>query len=409
MRMERVIFHVDVNSAFLSWEATRRVANGEPDLRLIPSCIGGDPSKRTSIVTAKSIPAKNYGINTGEPVSMALRKCPGLVVVAPDFKLYQECSRAFIKICREYAPKLEQFSIDECFLDMTGTELIYPDPIATAHEIKNRIRDELGFTVNIGIGNNKLLAKMASDFEKPDKVHTLFKDEIKEKMWPLPIGELFLAGRASATRLKSMQINTIGELAKADPKYVKSFLGDKAGEILYEFANGIDDSEVTEESEDAKSYSMSTTLEENVTSYEEAYRILMMLSDHVSRRLRSDGVQAGCVAVTIRSTDFKNRSHQRKLDEMTDISSEIYEITKELFAEMWDGKTPLRLLNVSLSDVTKEEIRQLSLFDDEAREKSRKMDKTMDAIRDRFGKGTIQRGSEYINSYGTNAQRMKDN
>ena len=168
--MERLIFHVDVNSAFLSWEATRRVSQGEPDIRLIPSAIGGDREKRTGVILAKSIPAKKYGIKTGEPVAMALRKCPDLFLARPDFKLYEQSSKAFMDICREIAPVVEKVSIDECFLDMTGTHRIYPDPVAIAHTIRNRIRSELGFTVNVGIGNCKLLAKMASDCEKPDKV-----------------------------------------------------------------------------------------------------------------------------------------------------------------------------------------------------------------------------------------------
>ena len=179
---ERLIFHVDVNSAFLSWEATRRVKNGEPDLRLIPSCIGGDPESRRGVVLAKSIPAKAFKIKTGEPIAMALRKCPQLVIAKPDFKLYSACSKAFKDICRSYAPVVEEFSIDECFMDMTGTGHTYPDPVALAHTIKNKIRDELGFTVNIGIGRNKLCAKMASDFEKPDKVHTLYPEEIPDKL-----------------------------------------------------------------------------------------------------------------------------------------------------------------------------------------------------------------------------------
>ena len=185
----KLIFHVDVNSAYLSWEASRRVANGESDIRLIPAVIGGDREKRTGVVLAKSIPAKKLGINTGEPIGMALRKCPELVIAKPDFRLYEENSKKFMDICREYTPVVEKASIDECYLDMSGTHRIYPDPVALAHTIKDRIRNELGFTVNIGIGDCKLLAKMASDFEKPDKVHTLFVSEIESKMWPLPIGD----------------------------------------------------------------------------------------------------------------------------------------------------------------------------------------------------------------------------
>lgn len=370
---------------------------GLPDLRLVPSIVGGDPGSRRSIVAAKSIPAKKYDIKTGEPVSMALRKCPELIVVPPDFSLYHQCSEAFISICKQYALIVEQASIDECYLDMTGTELIYPDPIETAMEIKNKIRDELGFTVNIGVGNNKLSAKMASDFEKPDKIHTLFRNEIPEKMWPLPVGELFLCGKSSASRLRSMQINTIGDLAKSDPSYIKMLLGEKGGTMLYCYANGIDDSPVTDVYNEAKSYGNSTTLEENITTAEEADQILLMLADTVSRRMRKDSVRASCIAVTIRDTEFNNKSHQRHLMESTDISSEIYTIATELFREIWDGKTPLRLLNITLSDVSDEdEPVQLSLFTDESKEKSRKMDRAADSIRDRFGSSAIRRGSEML-------------
>ena len=212
----RLIFHVDVNSAFLSWEAVRRIREDQAeDLRKIPSIVGGDPGKRTSVVLAKSVPAKRYGIVTGEPVASALRKCPNLVVVASDFQLYKASSKAFKDICREVAPVVEEFSIDECFLDMTGTSLLYPDPIKTAYELKDRIKNELGFTVNIGIGPNKLLAKMAGDFEKPDKVHTLFMEEIPKKMWPLPIEDLLFCGKATSEKLRRGQITTIGSLAVA--------------------------------------------------------------------------------------------------------------------------------------------------------------------------------------------------
>lgn len=390
--MERVIFHVDVNSAFLSWEAARRVADGESDLRLVPSAVGGDPNSRVSIISAKSIPAKKYGITTGEPVSLALRKCPELVVVPPDFKLYRKCSADFIAICRTYTPLLEQFSIDECFLDMTGMELIYPDIVATAYDLKNRIREELGFTVNVGVGSNKLLAKMASDFEKPDKVHTLFYNEIAAKMWPLPIGDLFLAGKSATQKLIGAHIRTIGDLAAQDEKYIKNLLGEKSGALLYSYAHGIDDSELSSEREDAKSYSMSTTLEENVVTKERAYDILRMLSETVSHKMRQDGAYAGCVSVTIRSDEFVNKSHQRMLYNPTNISSEVFSTAKMLFDEMWDEKTPLRLLNVGLSNITKEEYEQLSLFTDESKEKSRKVDKLMDTLSDKYGKNVVKRG-----------------
>ena len=393
--MRKLIFHIDVNSAYLSWEAARRVRNGEPDLRLIPSAIGGDPEKRTGVILAKSIPAKKYKITTGEPVAMALRKCPDLVLAKPDFKLYVQNSRAFLEICKKYAPVVEQVSIDECFCDFNNTERIYPDPMELAHRIKDEIRDTLGFTVNVGISENKLLAKMASDFEKPDKVHTLYPGEIPTKMWPLPVGELFTVGRATAQRLIQARIETIGDLAHTDPAQLTQMFGPKMGSHLYRYANGVSNSPVLAEPEEAKGYSISTTLEDNVETTEAAHHILLALADSVAARMRADGFKAWCVGVTIRSNDFKNKSHQLKLGEPTDGTNEIYELAKKLFSELWNGKTPLRLLGIALTDLTKEEYTQTSIFAaaDEKKEKSKKLDRTVDALRSKYGRATIQRGA----------------
>lgn len=390
--MERLIFHLDINSAFLSWEATRRVANGEEDLRLIPSVVGGDPSKRTSIVTAKSIPAKKYGINTGEPVSMAMRKCPGLVVVRGDFDLYVKCSKAFKAICKEYAPVMESFSIDEVFMDMTGTKQIYPDPIKLAHTIKDRIRDELGFTANVGIGRNKLCAKMASDFEKPDKVHTLFPDEIKSKMWPLPVGELFTCGKMNSKRLTEAGIITIGDLASASLEQLTKLVGDNYALHLHEYANGIDDDEVREEREDAKGYSAETTVEDSLTSMTDVERILLAQADIVSARLRSDDVRCSCVCVKYRTDDFVNKTHQRKIKTSTNITDEIYEVAVSLMKECWKLE-PLRLIGLSLTDIDRDSFEQLSFIVDERKEKLKMLDKAMDEIRVRFGDDSVKRAS----------------
>ncbi len=393
--MERIIFHIDVNSAFLSWEAAKRVKNGEADIRLIPSAIGGDRDKRTGVILAKSIPAKKFGIKTGEPIGMALRKCPDLYLAKPDFRLYVKCSKAFMDICREYTPVVEKYSIDECFLDMTGTNMLYPDPIAAAYEIKDRIYRELGFTVNVGIGPCKILAKMASDFEKPNKVHTLFYDEVPKKMWPLPVGELFSIGHSTADKLECAGIKTIGDLAMLDLTSVQSLIGDKIGKQIHDYANGIDPSPVLEEPEEAKGYSISTTLEEDVVTSEKAYKILLALADSVSARMRADDKKAFCVGVTIRGNNFKNHSHQHTLDEATDITTEIYNVSKKLFSELWDKKTPLRLLGISLTQITDEDNTQLSFFPTETKEKERRLDKAMDSIRSRFGSETVVRASNY--------------
>ena len=389
----RLIFHIDVNSAFLSWEAARRVSLGEDDIRLIPSAIGGDRDKRTGVILAKSIPAKKYGIRTGEPVAMALRKCPDLVLARPDFRLYEKSSKAFMDICREYAPVVEKYSIDECFLDMSGTHKLYPDPTVIANTIKDKIRDTLGFTVNVGIGDCKILAKMASDFEKPDKVHTLYRHEIPQKMWPISVRGLFSVGAATAEKLERAQIRTIGELANTPLERVQRIVGIKLGKQIHDYANGIDPSPVLAAPEEIKGYSISTTLAEDVVTKEQACKVILALTDSVTARMRADGIKAHCVAVSIRSNDFKTRSHQKKLPEATDISTEVYALCKQLFTELWDGHTPLRLLGVSLTELTKDDTPQMTFFPDKKKERSRKLDKAYDAINKKFGPAAIQRGT----------------
>ena len=389
----RRIFHVDVNSAYLSWEAVRRIAEGGEDIRLIASASGGAQDRRTSVILSKSVPAKKSGVRTGEPVAMALRKCPQLRVFPPDFRLYEQNSRAFVKICREYTPVVEKFSIDECFLDMTGIRRAREDAVGLAGEIGGRIRNELGFTVNVGIGPNKLLAKTASDFEKPDRVHTLFFEELAEKFWPLPVRELYSVGGSTADRLEGAGIRTIGELAGTDARYLAGLFGEKRGAQLLRFANGEDDSPVPAEPEPAKGYSISTTFDEDVVSAEQAREILHLLASDVTARMRMDRAKAFCVSVVIRSNAFRNRSHQRRLREASDITAEICAAAKQLFSELWDGRTPMRLLGVALTDIVYGEETQLTMLPDEGREKARRFDRAVDAIRNKFGSDAIRSGS----------------
>ena len=395
---KQIIFHIDVNSAFLSWEAAKRVKNGEKDLRNIPSAIGGDKEKRVGIILAKSIPAKKMGVKTGEPIGMALKKCPDLVFAKPDFLLYERCSKAFMDICSEYSPTVEKYSIDECFIDMSGTENIYDDIIAVAYEIKDRIRETLGFTVNIGVSDVKILAKMASDFEKPDKVHTLFSDEVESKMWQLEIGSLFSMGRSTAEKLRSVGINTIGSFARLDLKTVQALIGEKRGLQLWNYSRGIDDSKVEGTPEAAKGYSVSTTLEKDVESEDEAEQVLLALADSVSSRMRMDRVQATCIGVTVRYNNFKEKAHQKSLLEPTDITTDIFSTSKILFAEIWDKNTPIRLLGISLTGIVRDGEIQISAFNvDGEKEKARRLDKTIDSLRSQFGNDKIIRGANCNN------------
>lgn len=390
---EQVIFHIDVNSAFLSWEAVDRLRHGETvDLRLIPSAVGGDIESRHGVILAKSIPAKKYKVTTGEPVVDALKKCPNLVLVKPRHGLYQEMSAAFIRILNQYTDRIEQFSVDEAFMDMTGTGRLFGAPVEAANRIKDQIKKELGFTVNVGISSCKLLAKMASDFEKPDKVHTLFPEEMEKKMWPLPVGDLFFAGKAATKRLNEIGIRTIGDLANADRDMITRVLK-KQGDVLWRYANGLDDSKVEPIRPDAKGYSNSTTISFDVTDAKTAKEILRDLTDHVCQRLRRDDVKVESVSVQFRFNNLTRASHQGALPTATNITQEIYAMVCKLFDEKWDG-TPIRLLGVATTKVSKEDCgRQMKLFDDTDYEKLERLDKAMDSIRNRFGSNAVMRAS----------------
>lgn len=392
---QKVIFHIDVNSAFLSWEAVHRIRDlgAEEDLREMDSAVGGDISKRHGIILAKSSSAKKYGIRTGEPITDALKKCPHLVLVPPNRPLYQQCSQAFMEILRQYSPVVEQYSIDEAFVDMTGMELLFGSPLEAAHQIKNQIHQELGFTVNIGVATNKLLAKMASDFQKPDKVHTLFPEEIEAKMWPLPVEELFFVGHSTAKKLHTLGIKTIGQLAKSDRELLKSHLK-KHGEVVWDFANGRDVSEVTTKSAENKGYGNSTTISFDVTDSDTAKKILLGLAETVSSRLREHGAKMEVVSVQIRYSDLTRNSHQCVLENGTNVTDEIYRTSCRLFDELWDG-TPIRLLGIQTSRISEQGgYRQLTLFEEESdHEKLEKLDQAMDQIRTRFGQNAVMRAS----------------
>ena len=392
--MKNIIYHIDVNSAFLSWEAVYRLAHkgGTVDLREIPSAVGGDMAMRHGIILAKSIPAKKYGIQTGETILEAQRKCPNLVLVPPNYSLYEKCSAAFMNILREYSDIVEQYSIDEAFIDMTASCHLFGEPVEVAEQIKDHIREKLGFTVNIGVSSNKLLAKMASDFKKPDKVHTLYPEEIQQKMWPLPVSELFFVGRATAKKLFSVGIKTIGELAAADPVWLKSILK-KQGEVIWGFANGIDLSPVLDQPPANKGYGNSTTTPYDVTDVETADRVLLALAETVGNRLRDDNVQIEVVSVGIRYADLSYVSHQRVLKTATNLTWEIYQAACGLFLELWN-REPIRHLGIHTGRVKHDDFfRQPTLFDEVDYDKLEKLDKTVDSLRKRFGMDSVMRAA----------------
>lgn len=392
---QRVIFHVDANSAFLSWTAVYKlkVLGETEDLRLVPSVVAGDKESRHGIILAKSQPAKKYGIQTGEPLFQALEKCPDLRVVPPDYPLYVEASRHFVAMLRQFSPVVEQYSIDEAWVDMTGTEGLWGSPRLAAETMRQRIYDELGFTVNIGISSNKILAKMAGDFEKPNKVHTLFPEEMERKFWPLPVRDLFLVGPATERKLKLLGIYTIGDLAKADVQILKKRLG-KHGETIWHFANGRNAEAVAAQPAENKGYGNSVTTATDVTSHQQAYQVLLGLCETTAARMRKDSQCGRCVSVHLRTADFHHDSHQLLLHGSTNITREIFDAACRAFDELWDGITPLRQLGVQVTRLSKEPYQQYDLFSGvspEKFERKLRLDETVDTLRDKFGEDIIRR------------------
>jgi len=415
-----IIFHIDVNSAYLSWSAVEQLKNGaETDLREIPAIISGDQQSRHGVVLAKSVPAKKYGIRTGESVANAFRKCPNLVSIPPDHEMYSRYSHALMDFLKTYTPDIEQVSVDECYMDFTGIANRFVSPVEGAMEIKNEVYRRFGFTVNVGISSNKLLAKMASDFEKPNKVHTLFPEEIQVKMWPLPIGELYMAGRSSVAALEKLEVRTIGDLAQMDVRLVELHLKSH-GRKLWEFSNGIDASQVESERAEAKGIGNSTTLAQDVVTEEEASRVLFRLAESVGARLRKAGQRAGMLSVEIKYYNFETCSHQKQLFQDTNSDRVIHNAAMELFRELWNGE-PIRLLGIRSSKLSEEgEPQQLSIFDIQPQQKKRKLptrkqeqlDKALDQIRKRYGESSVVRGSSLSSSRSSisrNAEEKDEN
>jgi DNA polymerase-4 len=387
------IMHIDANSAYLSWTATELLKRGHPeDIRELPAVIAGDPQTRQGIILAKSIKAKAKGISTGVSLMEAKKLCPGLQVFPPDYDLYLKSSEAMHNILAEYSPTIERYSIDESWIDFTGCESLFGDPVELAYQIKDRIKTELGFTVNVGVSVNKLLAKMGSEMRKPDMVHTLFPSQIEEKMWPLPASELFFVGRATSRKLREVGITTIGQIAKTDVNVLKSLLKPVHGQLVHDYANGIDSSPVTPNNTIVqKGLGNSTTIPYDVTNTEEAFKVLLALSERVGTRLRKLHCFAGVVSVTIRNSDLFFYRHQRKLTGKVGTTTELYDLVCSIFKEMWHGDA-IRQLGVHLSDLSSDSMKQLSFDDRDDEERLLKIDQTVDTIRSKYGDSAVMRG-----------------
>ena len=391
--MEKQILHVDVNNAFLSWTAVEMLKEGSKiDIRQIPAIIGGDESKRSGIVLAKSMKAKECGVKTADTIYQARIKCPNLKIFPSNFPIYRKYSNQLYQLLLEYTDKIERFSIDECFLDMTNY-LRNDTLLNKGYEINRRVREELGFTVNVGVANNKLLAKMASDFTKPDRVHTLWKEEIPEKMWTLPVSELFMLGKKTVPKLYNMQIKTIGDLAKTDKTKLEKKFG-KHGILMWEYANGIDSSEVKYLPEKPKCIGNSVTLPKNISDIDKLEEIVLTISEQVAYRLRKEKLFASTVNVQLRTKNFEDTSHQKKLPEATDTTKQIYMTAKELLHEMYHKGQEIRLVGVRVDNLTDKKDEQISLFNTNKNEKQEKLDKVIDQLKNKYGYNAVTRATK---------------
>ncbi len=393
-----IIFHIDVNNAYLSWSALKLLKEGGTvDLREVPSIVGGDRETRHGIVVAKSTPAKALGIRTADTVASALQKCPTLVMVPPDHDFYSSQGRALIEYLSSICPRIERMSIDECFMDFEPIRGDFPSPEKAAYFIRDSVQEKFHYTVNVGVSDRKVLAKMGSDLIKPNRVNTLYASEIREKMWPLPIGRLFMCGKSSAALLEKMGVHTIGDLATTDPKLAESWLKSH-GRLLWEYANGIDASVVEPAPSRAKGIGRSVTLSKDATDAAEAHRVLTQLSKSVGERLEKHGFLAGGVSTEIKYASFRSVSHQTTVEKPTASADEIGRLACALFDELWDGE-PIRLLGVrttKLEEVNEPE--QIDLFsfqkEQEASTKQKKLDEAMSRIRERYGEEAVRRGWE---------------
>lgn len=391
---ERIIFHIDVNNAFLSWTAVQLLEEGyNIDIRTIPAIIAGDESKRHGIVLAKSPIAKKYGIVTAETIYQAKMKCPNLKIFSPNHEIYQRKSKQLMNYLKTFTPIMEQFSIDECFLDMTGTKYLYTNHLELAYKIKDEIKEKFGFTVNVGIGNNKLCAKMASDFEKPDKVHTLLKSEIKEKLWPLQVNDLFMCGKKTSIELNKMNIYTIKDLAEYDFQKLEKKFKSQA-KYLKQAAWGIDESKVEERKDKRQSISTTRTLPHDEENKEKLKEVLFVQTEDVCRQLREQNLYASTIAIIYKDKYFKSTTVQEQLENATDNTKEILKKINSLFEKSYNNM-PVRLIGVRLANLTKFKNTQVSIFDTEIDNDSKEesIQKTVDKINKKFGSSLIMPAS----------------
>ena len=387
---DRLILHSDCNCFYASVEMLKH-----PEYRDKPMAVGGDAESRHGIILTANYAAKAYGIKTGMTLVQAKQICPAIVILKPDMELYREYSGMVREIYYDYTDRQQSFGIDECWLDISSPNTTQEDAIVIAKEINRRVREELGITVSVGVSFNKVFAKLASDYKKPDAITTMFRDEYRDKAWPLPVSDLLYVGKSTCKKLNSVGIRTIGELAVTDKNIIQSILG-KSGEMLWMFANGYDDSPVETDDSPAnvKSVGNSTTACRDLLNNEDARIVIYALADSVAARLREKGLRCRVIEVSIRDCNLVTITRQRKLSGVTDITSEIAKEAYELFLESYDWAKPVRSIGVRAGDLVDNTYsEQMELFCDYSyKEKLKKADLVIDEIRKKFGNASIRRG-----------------
>ncbi len=388
--MERVILHCDANSFYASVECLYR-----PEIREKPVAVSGDPEARHGIILTKNTIAKRYGVKTGEAIWQAKQKCPELVCVPPDFPLYVRFSGKMRKIYEEYSPRVESFGLDECWVDLTQSGFSFDRGVRVANEIRNRIREELGITVSVGVADNKVFAKLGSDLKKPDAVTALPRESYAQKVDPLPVEELLYVGPATRRKLYQLGITTIGELARCDVAVLKNKFG-KNGLTLKAYASGLDRSPVmpVDYRSCVKSVGNSTTPPHDLRTADDARCIFYLLAESVAARLREAGFRARCVSISARTTELVTRSCQMMLDRPSNLAGELARAALSLFEARFASGFPYRSVGLSCSALTPDNTPiQLDFTGDEARRMHLEtLERSIDDLRRRYGHQIVQRG-----------------
>lgn len=389
----RVILHCDCNNFFASVESI-----DHPEYKTVPMAVAGDPTKRHGIILAKNEKAKALGIQTAEPIWQAQRKCPELLLIAPHHEKYEEVSRRINEIYRNYTDLVEPFSIDESWLDVTGSQRLFGDGKTIADTLRREVKEKVGVTISVGVSYNKIFAKLGSDYKKPDATTVIFPDDVPNIVYPLPVGDLFGVGRKMQVSLESLGIRTIGHLAATDPEFLVRRFG-KIGKTLSVFARGLDDSPVRNQREPIKSVGNGVTYPHDLIDRGEIYSNLLALADSVAGRLRKEGKVGSTVQLAVKDPLLTTLQRQTKLERPTHLAKEIASVAMDLLERNWKvGRSPIRALTVTVTDLTEDgEIPlQYSLIASEREQQSEKQEKVelaMDRLRNRYGKDIISFGS----------------